>query len=277
MPQSLEQIKGGNQQDKLFLQPIAYKTLRLSGWNDGDRVLIFNDLHVPFHDVALLKAVLRFQADFKPHGIIIAGDWNDIYELSTFDKNPSRRFSLQDELDIGHGLLKEVRDISPNARMVFIEGNHEDRLRRWLWKNSGAASLRSNTVESQLGFAELKIDSVCYGSMVNLCGFLVEHGYRAAKSGAFPANVARLMAVERGISGLCGHDHRSQVYRWADQRGSHTYINNGCLCLRTLEYVANPNWQSGFCAGRIFDGRFFPEPIMVQGKGFIGDGKLYRL
>ena len=276
MPSTLEEVKTGDQA-KLFLHPLSYKTLHLYNWLDGARIMIYNDAHYPFENVPLIKAVMRFQADYNPHGIIIAGDWLDFYELSSFDKNPSRKFSLQDELDLGHKSLERIRAISPEARIVFIAGNHEDRLRRWLWKNPGTSSLRDLTVKKQLGLKELEIDDLAYGSMVDLCGFLIEHGHRAAKSGAFPANVARLMAIERGTSGLCGHDHRSQVYRWADQRGSHTYINNGSLCLTTLEYVASPNWQSALCIGRIFNGRFFPVPVIVQGKGFIGDGKLYRL
>ena len=63
-----------------------------------------------------------------------AGDIVDCYQLSVFSSNPSRQFSLQDEFDATQAWLRRRVKKNPNARRIYMEGNHEDRLRRWLWK-----------------------------------------------------------------------------------------------------------------------------------------------
>lgn len=170
--------------------------------------------------------------------------------VSIFDQNPSRGFHFQDEIDTARAWLYKRAEANPSARRVLIEGNHEDRVRRWLWKKGPElSSLRSLTLEKLLGLEEMKIENLSYGSKVNICGFLSEHGYRSSQSRAFPPHTARLMAVDTGSSGVCGHDHRQGLYRWTDSRGDHSYISSGCLCRTDMEYAPFPNWQHGFTYG----------------------------
>ena len=64
------------------------------------RALLFGDTHLPYHDPACLEVVEMFMIDKEPHRIIHMGDLNDCYELSKYDKDPNRQYSLQDEIDL---------------------------------------------------------------------------------------------------------------------------------------------------------------------------------
>lgn len=262
----------------LFYEPREFKKLRVQNLQEGDPVLIFNDTQIPFIDHKAVNAMLRFADDLKPKLIFLMGDILDFYGCSNFDPNPSRVFTLQDEIDEAVAFLKSLKTRFPQARLFFCDGNHEDRLRRFLWgEGAKLASLKVLRTAKLLEFAELGITGIPYRSHFDLAGFIMEHGYRASKSAAFPANVARLMAIERGTSGLCGHDHRHQVYSWTDERGTHLWVNNGCLCLRDLEYAPNPNWQVAFSFAYIFGGRAFVTPVKLQRGGFVANGKLYAV
>ena len=264
---------------KLFYQPQDYSTHKINGLKENDGIVILNDIHIPFQDNDVLEAVETFMRDFKPAVEIYNGDIVDFYNASAYNANPSRVFTLQDELDGVRAWFARRVKANPTARRFYCFGNHEDRLRRWLWKDGTKLSaLKCLQLDELMGLKEFGIHSISYGSRYDVLGFLVEHGHRAAKSGAFPANVARLMAIERGSSGVCGHDHRAQVYSWSDNRGSHCWINNACLCSLTPEYLASPNWQHGFTYATVHDKRIHSSLVSVHDKhGFVANGKYYRV
>ena len=162
-----------NREEKpeLFDQPLEFKTLAFKSLPDNFTVLVVNDLHIPFQDTSTLACVERFWADFAPDLEIYAGDIVDCYQLSVFSANPSRQFSLQDEFDATAAWLRKRVDKNPNARRVFMEGNHEDRLRRWMWKLGPAvSSLRSNTIEEQLDLKKLEFEHLTYRSIIRILG-----------------------------------------------------------------------------------------------------------
>ena len=108
-----------------------------------DTVAIMSDVHVPFHDPIAVECALQVIRDEKPATIYLNGDIVDFYMVSDFSKDPKRGISLQEEVDQTVDFLDTVRRAAPKARIVYIQGNHEDRLRRYLWKHSEIASLRS--------------------------------------------------------------------------------------------------------------------------------------
>ena len=73
----------------------------------------------------------KFLADFQPDQIVIAGDMLDFYELSSFDKDPKRKFCIQDEIDKCYDFLKELKEYCKEIH--FIKGNNLSQL----YDNSG--------------------------------------------------------------------------------------------------------------------------------------------
>ena len=259
----------------LFDDPRQFKTLNIRSAPDGYKVIIINDTQRPFQDKKTLAAVERFWNDFAPDLEVYNGDIIDLYTLSVFDKNPSRRFTLKDELDDTRGWLEERATANPDARRVFIEGNHEDRLRRWLWRNAELAGLAELNVEGLLGLADVGAEHLPYMSVLDFLGFRIEHGFKTSASKAFPTAVARWMALATSSSGLCGHTHRFGIYSWTDSRNSHSYIENGCLCMTNLEYAPFPNWQHAFTYGVVHNNKVHLFPIQIYPDGFRAEGEFY--
>lgn len=70
--------------------------------------------------------------------IVILGDYADFYSASSHAKDPSVISMIKDEvIDVLFG-LEELDQKFPNARKVFIQGNHEFRLERYLQNQAPA-------------------------------------------------------------------------------------------------------------------------------------------
>lgn len=269
-------VRSRERREALFETPREFTEVKIRNVPDGTKILIINDLQRPFHDEKTLTAVERFWNDLAPDIEIYNGDIADFYDCSIFDRNPSRRFHLQDELDDTHRWLATRAAWNPTARRIFIEGNHEDRLRRWLWRyGKDLAALRALDVPELLGFPDLGIEGLKYMSVVDFLGFRIEHGNKASASKAYPINTSRYMAIATGSSGLCGHSHHLSIYAWTDASGSHSYIENGCLCRFDLEYAPFPNWQQGFTYGVVEKGKVHLVLVQIYPDGFRAEGEFY--
>lgn len=254
----------------LFTKPRQYEHLELNRLKDGSRVLIaFNDMQVPFHDKPSVKAVLRFSQDFEPTHLVVPGDGMDFYMMSDFDKNPSRQFRFREELEQGHRVIKDIELATAKADRYWLDGNHEDRLRRWLWRHGAAISGLPSLEPQKL----LHLDDwtyLTYGSSINVMGVVMEHGEGGGQ------NMANRMFAKRGTSGICGHSHRLHDLHVTNAGGAHRYIENGCLCSLRPEFVSRPNWQHAFTYGIVVGGELRLFPTLIQHDGFRAEGHWYR-
>jgi predicted phosphodiesterase len=95
------------------------------------KILILTDTHRPFHDKKAVALMMKAAKGFKPDRVVIGGDYGDFYSVSAHSKDISRAFQLEKEIaDINVG-LDEIQTLGAKY-YDFIEGNHEDRLRRYL-------------------------------------------------------------------------------------------------------------------------------------------------
>jgi predicted phosphodiesterase len=95
------------------------------------RVLLIPDCHVPYHDKKAWKLVLKAAEHFKPDVLVVLGDFADFYSVSFHSKSPKRRNSLAWEVGQVRAALEDLENLGV-ARKIFIAGNHEYRLERYL-------------------------------------------------------------------------------------------------------------------------------------------------
>ena len=141
-----------------------------------EKSLFISDVHIPFEDKNAVRILKNFTRWFEPDHIFFVGDIIDFYNISTFDKNPERLNQLQNDIDKTVDFLLDMRVIAPQAKMVYLEGNHENRITRYLWKHNEIASLDALSIDKLLDFKDLHIE---YKTMKDICtfhDFLIEHG-----------------------------------------------------------------------------------------------------
>ena len=212
---------------------------------DSTRILEMSDIHIPFHDPHALELAVRVIAAYQPDRIIINGDAVDFYEVSDFDKNPDRlrEGGLQQEIDGLGEFLAEVNRAKPSACIVdYLPGNHEDRLRRHLWRHPQLFGLKALELPNLLELPKYGVNY--YPDEILLAGgrLVVKHGTLVRKAGGMSA-LAELEAEKYDVSTLTGHTHRIGSTTVRKRSGIVGGWEGGCLCDLNPEYIKNPNWQ----------------------------------
>ena len=242
---------------------------------DFETTVFLGDCHIPFHDPDTLANVYEFIKDFQPDHIFILGDWVDFKDLSKFEKEPDDRFRLQKDLDLSSNYLADLRSITPKSHIVFMAGNHEDRLRKWIWRNPDVAGLRSLSIPELLDLDNLRIEYCGYGELYDHHGFIVKHGDIVRK---YSGMTARAEMEKVGKSGISGHTHRLSSYFRRTMDGTMVWYECGCLCELNPEWVHYPDWQQGFAVAWFekAGNRFFVNLIPIIKSRFIFNGTYYK-
>lgn len=227
-----------------------------------NKFIVISDIHYPYHDTKAIKCVLDFIQDKDIDTIILNGDILDFYDVSSFDKDPDRVNSLQKEIDMSTKFFKKLRTIKPDARIVFIKGNHEYRLERYLKKHPELYSLNALKLPNLLDLKKYNIEYSDKG--IKLGNLKIIHGDMVRK---FSGYTARGELEKHDSSGICGHVHRLSCYYYRTPERYLAWYESGCLCDLNPEYISEPNWQQGFLYGYVEKDSFAVTPIpIVNGK-----------
>ncbi|MCF7634861.1 MAG: hypothetical protein LLF82_000327 [Dehalococcoides mccartyi] len=236
---------------------------------------ILNDVHAPYYDPVVFDLVCRFLTRLQPDYVILIGDWFDFYQLSRFSQNPKRRLELQNDLYHLFALFSKLRISCPASNIIFVPGNHEDRLRRFKWDKvpelSGLDALKLDQL-FKLDKFDIKLGSYDKGLLINGV-FMAHHGDRVRKYSGW---TAKAMYEKRGGSGICGHSHRGGTYTKRDTFGEYGWWENYCLCSLDPEFDNTPDWHQGFSLVHFIDNRFMVEPIPIVKHAFIYGGEIWR-
>ena len=259
----------------------AVKPITIPKDKEGARSIYLSDLQIPFADWPAMKLVEHFMKDWQPDRIFYVGDIADFYGISKFDKNPGRRFRLQDERQWTMDMLDRHERLVPAAERVWLDGNHEERIVRYLWEKAPElADLRNeDTGELALGIPALfglnkrEIQYTSYAGHVDYLGFLITHGNLLSKHSSY---TAKQMSERFRSSGLSAHSHRLGMYNWTGIGGPQAWYENGCLCRMDPDYTHNPNWQQGFHIGVVVDQKVHIAPAIIFNESMYLEGKVYR-
>jgi len=264
------------QMERLFRYYRSRDNITITEAQDGDRVLVVSDHQLPFVDEPFVEAEDRFIADWRPNWIIYAGDVIDCYEISDFDKRPHRLFSLPDEIEMAQSLLERHQRLSPGVRQFWIDGNHEERVQRVIWRRANEFAFMVRDLPEQMKLDRLTEGFVPYGKHMDFLGFIITHGSIVRKQSAY---TARAMLETYRSSGCSGHTHRAGDHSMSDSRGvAHTWYELGCHCRLDLEYMKRPpDWQHAFLAGRVWNGALHPHLVREIENGFSVEGQFYEV
>lgn len=241
------------------------------------KIAYISDVHLPFNDRVATEVMLRFLTNYKPDLILLAGDIWDFFEVSDYDRSPGRVTTLQDEFDEGRYFVKAIDEICQN--IVFLAGNHEDRLTRLISKNPGLFKLRSLDIPRA---AELPTHWRYYPPQTHykLGEHLIAlHGdLKGVRSATHPA---RTTFAKLKRSSIAGHWHRFSFHPDTDYdgkvRGSFT---NGHLSdvSKVTSWVTCPDWQLGFSTIEMgASGLYAIRQHLIQNGYLIADGQEWSL
>lgn len=235
--------------------------------------VVLSDVHIPFQDKTACDLALKFIRRVRPDAVHLLGDICDFWSVSRFDKDPLRRLTLQEELDDTRKFLADVRAAARDAKIIYSEGNHEFRLRRFLGSEAKAlADLRSLRLENLLDLDKLSIEYVNQDNPYRVGYLLFTHGQVVRKwSGA----TARAHLEKYGHCTIVGHSHRLGAFYHRDLCDTYGCWENGCLCDLNPEYVSSPDWHHGWSVVWSYSDYFHVEQVPVVGGRYNYHGQMY--
>lgn len=183
--------------------------------------LFLPDTHGNLVDPAALKAFLADLAYLNPREIYLMGDHLDcggwLAAHHTLGFIPETENSFEQDVDAANAMLDAVQEICPKAQMWYLEGNHEERIEKWIITSvmrhgKDAAFLRRLCgPEAVLHLDTRKIPYITKAKCYDGCrvqgtlkagNVYVTHGTRHGK------NAAQSMLSRFGASVVFGHVHK---------------------------------------------------------------------
>ena len=246
--------------------------------NKLEKILFIPDCHVPYHDKAAFNLMLKAGKALKPDHVIILGDFADFYGVSSHSKDPNRALKLKEEIEATKEALDQVIALGAKNN-VFVAGNHEDRLERYL-RDRAPELFNFISIPKILELKEKGFKYTPYKQAYKIGKLNVTHDTGVA--GRF-AHYKALDTFQHNI--IIGHTHRIGYAVEGDAQGSrHATAMFGWLGdVNEIDYLhqvkARKDWSLGFGIGHMDTktGVVYLTPTPIINGTVLIEGQLYKL
>lgn len=244
------------------------------------KYLILPDVHTPFHDKIILEKIYKMLKVVKVDGLVITGDFLDLYSLGSYNANSLKllsKWNLSDEYEVGNQVLRDIlqavgRDCKER---YFIFGNHEDRYFRELAKGDNAKygnALQNPTDALNLHAKGFQVVEDWKDGFVKLGKMVISHGFY---TNVHVTKKALDMYQENCIF---GHSHRFSSF--IDGRIGAWNIgflgNKDSEGFKYMHRGQRNQWCNGFAFYNVLDNdEFIVEPIQIWNRSFLYGGVKY--
>lgn len=247
----------------------------------------------PTHDEQAISVALEITRNAQPDVIVLHGDNLDLPEMGRYIVTAPYARTTQATIDRATLLCAQLRDAAPDAKIVWLAGNHEERLPKYITQNASAAFGLRRGNEPQ-GMPVMSVPFLCrmdeyeiqYRPGYPASNYWVNdrlriiHGDKVNSSGS---TATKYLAREK-VSVLYGHIHRRE---WAemtreDHDGPRTVLAASAGCLARIDgavpsvkggvdldgrpLVRHEDWQQGLAIVdyKDGDGEFHLELVPIR-------------
>jgi len=235
-------------------------------------LVVQSDHHSLKVDPFAMRVVTDFLAWAQPDMNVFNGDTHEFQKFGTHKQMPGHfEFNAQEEVDF---CVEEIYvpciNAAPNARHVWVMGNHDYRYVRYLADNgTELACFRSMNLIDQFRLRELDIDLVCRANFLaptskmrkkdTAENWLIVEDCFAITHGLYLGESRDKQHYERfQMSGTNGHKHEpgqssfipfGQSFHNSLSQGAHSWTTSPMMAGHAVgrDYVSLPSqWQMGF-------------------------------
>lgn len=244
-----------------------------------ETVLIIPDTHRPYHDEKAHALVVKVGKRVKPKHLIILGDYADFYAVSSHDKDPSRMTPKAFEAEVAD-VRRGLKDLASTGatNRIFIAGNHEDRLTRFVLRS--APTLQQLVVIPEL----LQLKQLGYKYVPYKSSYILGRMRYTHDVGPSGKHAAAKSMEAMGRNTVIGHCHRMEYVVQGTLDGErHVGISLGWLGDKdAIDYMhqdkVSKDWTLGFGIG-YFDTEtqyttIFPTPILPGYHAIVSGAKV---
>lgn len=248
--------------------------------------LILPDIQYPLHDKLALSKLTRVASDIQPDTILQIGDGIDFTNVSRWTKGTAMEYApiLQDHIDGFRDTLAQLREAAPEARILWLEGNHDLRLKEFIRSYAPAlGALRALEMENLFELSKLRVEYTKGPLRIGTNTYAV-HGH---ESGGYSATASAwdLKFVKRygsDKSFVFGHTHQpfllTRAFGYEGKVSPRFTMNAGSIMDPVqASYVKDGavNWVMSFALLRDDGKRVYPELVTMVDRGFYLNGVKY--
>lgn len=207
---------------------------------------VMGDLHLPYQANIPIELTLNHYKAVGIDVLLLNGDIMDCHSLSKFVKDPRKR-NMVEEIGITRDFLERLRDLFPNVRIIYKEGNHEERLETYLKRKAPELfGIEEFQLKELLHLKDLDIEWVGNKRRIKLGKLWVLHGHEFGYSFFNPVNPARGMFLRAKDNVIVHHYHQRSEHEEPNlgfqQIGAWSV---GCLCELHPEFMPINKWVHG--------------------------------
>lgn len=236
--------------------------------------LFFGDVHGEHMDKAAVAAFLKDVSILKPQEVVCIGDLIDcggfLSQHRTLGVVAELEVTYEEDVAAGNMVLDEVQRRAKPRRFDYIEGNHENRVNRWICDQVLGSGRNAEYLRHLVGPATVLglekrgvrfVERHTYHDGLSVSGTIKVDPYAVAQHGeAFCGKYAAFRHMDRtGESIFFGHTHRLSTTYAEKLGGPIVAVNTGCLCqLRPLYALTKTtDWLHGYAIQVVQPGHGF--------------------
>lgn len=244
--------------------------------------LVIPDVQYPFHDDVVLQKIIRVVRDRQPDQIVQIGDGIDFPTVSQWSKGTAGEYAdtLQEHVEGYRGdVLVPLRNAAPKARLVWLEGNHDLRLRDFVRKYAAPlAPLKVLETRNLFHLDELGI-SYERGPVRIATNTFAIHGHESggycASASAWDAKFTKRYGSDKNF--VFGHTHQpfliTRAFGYSGRVSPRFTLNAGSIMDPVqASYVrdGSVSWQQSFAWLEDDGKRVWPELVtLVDRLGYL--------
>lgn len=225
--------------------------------------VIFGDSHGAYADVNALSAFVSDMEVLQPAELVHVGDALDcggfLSSHNVLGVVPELAVTFEQDVLCANSFLDSLQSKVPHAKITLMEGNHENRIARWVCKqvlsNHANASylLKMFGPEAVLNTAARGIRYIRrdeYYDGLSISGTIKLEPFAIAQHGeAYCGQQAAARQLQRlGKTVFFGHTHRLIALYGENLDGTIAAFNTGCLCQTRPLYglTKTTDWTQGY-------------------------------
>lgn len=248
--------------------------------------LVVPDIQYPYHDTLALSKLVKVAEDIQPDHILQIGDGIDFPQVSRWTKGTAGEYAqtLQEHIDGFKGVLSDLRQVAPKAKITWLEGNHDLRLKEFVRTYAPAlGALRALEVENLFGLAELDVQYAKGPLRVGTNTYAVhghESGGYCASANAWDLKFLKRYGSDKNF--LFGHTHQpfllTRAFGYEGKVSPRFTMNVGSIMdpvAATYVKDGAVNWVMSFALLRDDGKRVYPELVTMVDRGFWLNGQKY--
>lgn len=249
--------------------------------------LILPDIQYPYHDPLMLQKLIKVARDLQPDAILQIGDGIDFPQVSRWSKGTAGEYAgtLQKHIDgFRAEVLLPVREAAPEAEIIWLEGNHDLRVREFVSKYAAPlGALRNLEIPALFDLQNLCVryekGPLRIGSNVYAVHGHESSGY-CSTSSAWDAKFLKRYGSDKSF--VFGHTHQpfivTRAYGYGGKVTPRFTMNVGSIMdpvAATYVKDGAVSWTMSFALLRDDGKRVWPDLILASNRQFWLNGVKY--